>query len=303
MPTIAENLAAWSEFPPQRYDDYFSRGWRGVELLWWGTLWPRIHLFLPVPTILEIGPGSGRCTHFLQGLCDRLIVVDVNSECVADCQRRFASCHHITYAANDGKSLHMVPDRSVDFAFSYDTLVHADADVIDAYLAELARTLRPDGVAFLHHSNIGQYVHARTGRLAFYVQNKYGSNWRSTDMTAERFRALCHKAGLQCVSQEVVVSYPEDSVRASHTFHGRLRAVTRHVIERHVRLLNDCFSLVTHRESRWARPTRVYVNRTFWDDVNKLAKLSELYTRSSFEHACAAPQQPLPAHSGVAPAH
>ena len=51
----------------------------------------------------------------------------------------------------------MVADRSVDFAFSFDSLVHADAEVLDAYAAELARTLAPDGVAFIHHSNLGAY--------------------------------------------------------------------------------------------------------------------------------------------------
>ena len=49
----------------------------------------------------------------------------------------------------------MVDDESIDFAFSADSLVHADLDVIAAYLSELARTLRPNGVGFIHHSNLG----------------------------------------------------------------------------------------------------------------------------------------------------
>ena len=79
-------------------------------------------------------------THFLKDLCHRLTLVDLNAHCIAGCQRRFASCDHITYAVNDGTSLHMVPDQSVDFAFSYDSLVHVDADVIDAYLSSSRRS-------------------------------------------------------------------------------------------------------------------------------------------------------------------
>ena len=58
----------------------------------------------------------------------------------------------------------MVEDGSVDFAFSFDSLVHAEADVLGAYLGELARKLKPDGVGFIHHSNIGGYP--RQTRLA-----------------------------------------------------------------------------------------------------------------------------------------
>ena len=65
---------------------------------------------------------------------------------------------HISYHVNDGKSLAMVPDESVNFAFSFDSLVHADLDVLRAYLVELRNKLSPDGVAFLHHSNIGAYA-------------------------------------------------------------------------------------------------------------------------------------------------
>ena len=58
---------------------------------------------------------------------------------------------------NDGHSLPMVGDTSIDFAFSFDSLVLVEADTLARYLSELARVLKPDGVAFLHHSNFGAY--------------------------------------------------------------------------------------------------------------------------------------------------
>lgn len=45
-------------------------------------------------------------------------------------------------------------DGAVDLAFSFDSLVHVEIDVIEGYLTELARVLVPDGVAILHHSNL-----------------------------------------------------------------------------------------------------------------------------------------------------
>jgi hypothetical protein len=48
----------------------------------------------------------------------------------------------------------MIENGSIDFAFSFDSLVHAESDVMSSYAHELARVLKPGGVAFLHHSNL-----------------------------------------------------------------------------------------------------------------------------------------------------
>jgi hypothetical protein len=52
----------------------------------------------------------------------------------------------------------MVLDGGVDFIFSFDSLVHAEDAVLKAYVAEFAKKLRPNGAAFLHHSNLGEYI-------------------------------------------------------------------------------------------------------------------------------------------------
>ena len=37
----------------------------------------------------------------------------------------------------------MIQDKSIDFVFSFDSLVHAEAEVIEAYLNQLAMKLQP----------------------------------------------------------------------------------------------------------------------------------------------------------------
>jgi hypothetical protein len=71
----------------------------------------------------------------------------------------------------------MIPDHSVDFAFSFDSLLHVEADLIEAYLNQLAVKLKPTGAGLIHHSNIGTYVNSSTGKLPFYFDNtNNGSN-------------------------------------------------------------------------------------------------------------------------------
>ena len=59
----------------------------------------------------------------------------------------------------------MIPDRSIDFVFSYDSLVHVELDVMGEYIWQICQKLKPTGAAFLHHSNaMGESVDAEEAR-------------------------------------------------------------------------------------------------------------------------------------------
>ena len=282
MGTISENKTLWTDYDWQQQGDEWSAEWGTTELLWWGTIRPRIHAFVPTGTILEIAPGVGRCTQYLKDLCQQLTVVDLTDRCIEACKERFSSESHITYHVNDGRSLEMIPDHSVDFVFSFDSLVHVEADVIDAYLGQIALKLKPQGAGFIHHSNIGAYVNRSTGKLPFYIDNKNnGSNWRAESMTAKLFEAYCEKAGLQCVAQEVIDFYPEFSLRWGRPG-GHLQRVRQKIVDQYGRILNDCFSVFTRQESIWQRPNKVLINKRFMEEVRSLSQLSQLYDVSSF---------------------
>jgi len=206
MPTVDENAALWDvRYDWSAHGEEWSEAWGGSEAQWNGTVLPRIGPFLPAETILEIAPGYGRWTRFLREHCQRLVIVDLSEQCIQACRERFAGDDGIAYHVNDGRSLSMLDDESIDFVFSFDSLVHVDVDVISDYLRELARTLRPSGTGFIHHSNAGAYGHyfgrvrrLRPGvvvsrlRTAGLVDN---DGWRALDMTATQFRAACTAAG------------------------------------------------------------------------------------------------------------
>src|SRR6185312_7239158 len=82
-------------------------------------------------------------------------------------------------------------------------------------LHALTQKLADDGVAFLHHSNLGEHatVQRNLDRLAERVQNAMRtrrrtrnlleSHNRARSVSAARFRELCDAAGLCCVAQEL----------------------------------------------------------------------------------------------------
>jgi SAM-dependent methyltransferase len=138
-------------------------------------------------------------TQFLAPASERLTLVDLADPCIAACKERFAEHDHIDYHVNDGKSLDMVEDGSIDLAFSWDSLVHAENDVLESYVTQLGRKLRPGGTGVVHHSNIDEYRDPATGELT--VANEH---WRAPTMSAARFREYAEAAGLRCLVQELI---------------------------------------------------------------------------------------------------
>jgi SAM-dependent methyltransferase len=199
MPSIDANRANWND--PGNWRDHgeeWSQAWGGTANLWFGTLLPRLHAWLPAAHLLEIACGHGRITAHLLPLCARYTGVDLAPDCVARCRERFAGSTHATFLATDGRSLAGVGDASVDFACSWDSLVHAERDAIDGYLAELARVLRPGGFAWLHHSNLGAFAGA-DGKPS--VPNRH---WRASSVSAASVVARAVAVGLHCVAQELL---------------------------------------------------------------------------------------------------
>jgi SAM-dependent methyltransferase len=199
MASIKENFDFWARYDWSQRGDEWSGEWGGSRGLWSGALFPRVARFLPANTVVEIAPGAGRMTEFLSPLARRLFVVDLVPACLELCRVRFARERHIEYVTTDGKSLPGILDRSVDFAFSFDSLVHADMDVLSGYLAELDRVLSNEGAAFLHHSNFGRFVDRATGALS--VNNVH---WRDPSVCAESVARTARELGLLAVVQENV---------------------------------------------------------------------------------------------------
>lgn len=215
MPTLEENQKVWG----QSYDwssqgNEWSGPWGNPEKQWYSSLLPRIFPFLPARSILEIAPGFGRWTEFLRGHAEKLILVDMSEKCIDACKTRFSDDSRLSFFVNDGKSLNFIPDRSLDFVFSFDSLVHAEADVIETYLKQISKKLKPGGAGFLHHSNLGEYqwyfrLLTQTGRLGrilvrMGILEPLHNTWRAPSMTARKFRQYAHQAGLVCLSQEKV---------------------------------------------------------------------------------------------------
>lgn len=158
MPNLHWNKGVWeSHYHWADGGEEWSTAWGGSEAHWFGSIFPRLHRFLPAPRILEIAPGFGRWTKFLLPLCEDYVGIDLSEKCVEACRKRFAGAEHAHFFMNDGHSLDATQDKKFDLVFSFDSLVHAEYPVMESYIPQLLSKLSSAGVVFLHHSNLLSY--------------------------------------------------------------------------------------------------------------------------------------------------
>ena len=255
MANVDANIAYWGQNSSwKNRGDEWSEAWGSPENQWEATVYPRIKNFLPVSCILEIAPGFGRWTEFLRRYCDRLIGVDLNENCIRGCEERFRNDPRLSFHQNDGVSLKFVADASVDLIFSFDSLVHAECDVIEGYFAQFPRILRPNGVAFIHHSNFGACGIIRPSSKLNHVPmfehylrrtglTPSNFHWRARNVSAKTVRAACKRQGLRCVQQETI------------NWGGSV--------------LNDCFSLIARGDSTLS-DGRLVANPSFMEEARRI---------------------------------
>ena len=98
-------------------------------------------------TVLDLGSNNGYGTHFLSGVAESVIGIDVSESAVADARRRFPTCDFRLY---DGMTLPFA-DARFDLVVSLQVIEH----VVDTrnYLSEISRVLKPEGTAIFTTPN------------------------------------------------------------------------------------------------------------------------------------------------------
>jgi SAM-dependent methyltransferase len=170
-----------------------------------------------------------------------MTLVDLTPRCIDACRERFAGEQHLRFIVNDGRSLPGIDDRSMDLVFSFDSLVHVEVEVMQGYISELARVLRPEGSAFLHHSNMAALI--RPDGDGTTIENR-GS--RGITVSADIVNELCTELDLVCYRQEIV-NWGRNG-------------------------LTDCFTYIARRGSTRDRGREVVENCRFMEEAVRLGQ-------------------------------
>jgi len=124
---------------------------------------------------------------------ETLYCLDIIETNISITAKRLAKPDKITCILTNGKDFRPIGDGSLTAIYCYDAMVHFSGDIVESYLCDAYRVLRPGGRALLHHSNLNA---PRTG----HPDNPYGGNPHARNhMTLSLFSSLVLKSGLKIV--------------------------------------------------------------------------------------------------------
>lgn len=231
MPSLQENLDTWSN-PSVWLDHDLGEAWSkefgGTDILWYSYIYPRIYSMLNGADLLEIAPGRGRITKYLLQTSKSYVGYDLSPYCIEYLQ----STYDEEFFLNNGKSFPNTADDSVDFIFSWDSLVHADEPILFDYAKESLRVLRDDGVAFIHHSNNDSINYAGN------------PHWRG-HLQADSLKKHIEELGGHVILQEFITW--DDDLRE---YSDCITLFSKHGNGKFVGLNNNLFSVIRSENKR-----------------------------------------------------
>lgn len=176
---------------PWENSAYYADAEQWIHIFWGeDTLFKRLFDRLELTATLELACGYGRHAERVVGRADKLILMDIFEKNLAVCEDRLRGHGNVSYIKGDGYTFAPIEDASITAIYCYDAMVHFSPDIVESYLLDAARILKPQGMILLHHSN-----YDTQGNGQHYGLNPHARN----HMTYELFSSFAAKAGLEIV--------------------------------------------------------------------------------------------------------
>ncbi len=167
-------------------------------------------------TVLELGCGAGRMTRAFAVRFGQVIAVDISAEMLTHAKELLPEASNVVWTLGDGVGLREVPDRSIDFAFSYIVLQHLPTrEHTLKYIRELLRVLSPGGVFLFQFNGLRRPNMNWRGRFV----------WGAVD--------LLWSIGLNRASRALAALFRLDPSMAGRSWRGA--ALEAHIVESVVR--------------------------------------------------------------------
>lgn len=96
--------------------------------------------------VLEIGCGAGRVSSYVAPHCKKLFCVDILDEALKLAKNELEQFDNVEFKKVNGYDLKCFPDKRFDLVYSFATFIHFDFELALAYLKEIKRVLKKNGI-------------------------------------------------------------------------------------------------------------------------------------------------------------
>lgn len=142
--------------------------------------------------IIEVGCGGGRFTQYLTD-ARTLHLVEYNEKMFDIIRYEFPAktLNKITFIHSQGSDFNGVKSESMDRVFTFDVFVHLELDLIEGYISEMKRVLKPGGYAIIHYADASKELARKNISVGMFVE-----------MYPEDMHKLVKKHGFSIVKED-----------------------------------------------------------------------------------------------------
>ncbi len=151
----------------------------------------------PESLALEIGPGGGRWIKYFSKF-KKVYAVDYHQEILDELKKNFKN-KNVIFIKNSGTDFPSIESESIDYVFSFGVFVHLNIDIIEGYLNNIHRIIKPGSNVVIQYSDKTKIMAKEN--LAF------------SDNTPETMRGLVSKAGYIILEEDTTSLWHSSIIR------------------------------------------------------------------------------------------
>ena len=150
--------------------------------------------------VLDAACGEGYGSRILAEKAKSVIGLDISAKTVERANKNYASeCNNLKYVCGSIASMEMIETDTIDVVVSFETIEHVDEGIQNAFMKEIKRVLKQDGILIMSTPNKRIYSDLYNYHNEYHVKEFYqeeflkfiGNNFKNIKTFSQSFEVAC----------------------------------------------------------------------------------------------------------------
>lgn len=129
--------------------------------------------FVNAKVVLDAASGEGYGSYMLSKYAQKVIGVDLSQQAIDNAKKKYNDRDNLEYIQGSVADLSFIKTHSIDVVVSFETIEHVPEDVQKAFILEIKRVLKPDGLLIMSSPNKKEYSDRYDFHNEFHIHELY----------------------------------------------------------------------------------------------------------------------------------